>query len=166
MKTTAFLVAASMVSASAFVPAANTAQSSTQLSESLFKRISNMDMWAPIADSNDYGARQKKGIMKKAPLSQRSYVPGGMTKAQYEQVRQNDQNKLNANYQRNVAKGGKFQNFTSWYSKRGTAVGGGYRDQANNGHTMCKTKYDWSGEKKGTANGVESAMYTGIGIGK
>mmetsp|Transcript_47120 Transcript_47120/g.98802 ORF Transcript_47120/g.98802 Transcript_47120/m.98802 type:complete len:85 (+) Transcript_47120:171-425(+) len=58
---TVFFAAASVASAAAFVPAGTSSQqSSTQLNESFFKKISNLDLWAPVVDSNNYGARGKK----------------------------------------------------------------------------------------------------------
>ena len=82
MKTSALLIAASIATASAFAPASK-APTTTALNESLFKKISNMDLWAPVADSNDYGARNKKASNQgPAKLTDRSYVPSGLTKAQ------------------------------------------------------------------------------------
>merc|ERR1712176_1473290 len=64
-----------IASASAFTPASPPVKSSsTALNESLFKRVSNLDLWAPVADSNQYGARSKKNL-KTGKLTDRSYVP-------------------------------------------------------------------------------------------
>ena len=145
MKTSALLIAATVASASAFAPAPKAPQS-TQLNESLFKKISNMDLWAPVADSNDYGARGKKNI-KTGSLTERSYVPSGLTKAQYEKIRADGDAKKAANYQRNVKKAGVFIDYTDFYLKRGTKEGGDWMKLPNLGHRMAKTKYDWSGEK-------------------
>ena len=148
MKVTAILIAASVASASAFVPSNGRATSapSTQLNESLFKKISNMDLWAPVADSNDYGARANKKIVT-GKLTDRSYVPAGLTKAQYEKIRADADKKKAANYQKNVAKAGVFIDYTDFYLKRGTAENGSWMKLPNLGHRMAKTKYDWSGEK-------------------
>ena len=71
-----------------------------------------------------------------------------MTKAQYEKIRQDEKAKKEANYQRNVAKAGKFIDFTDWYAKRGTELSQGWRKTVTLGHTMAKTKYDWSGTEQ------------------
>ena len=158
MKTPAVLVAASLASASAFVPAAKAPQT-TQLNESFFSKLSNMDLWAPVADSNDYGARGKKNL-KTGTLTDRSYVPAGLTKAQYEKVRADENAKKAANYQRNVAKAGKFLDYTEFYTKRGSDEGGAWMKLPNLGHRMAKTKYDWSGEKE------DKPGYTGVSAKK
>ena len=61
MKVTAFLFAATLASTSAFAPAP-TQRVGTALNESIFSKIANMDLWAPISNSNDYGARNKKNV--------------------------------------------------------------------------------------------------------
>eukprot|EP00584_Thalassiosira_punctigera_P002450 CAMPEP_0172541242 /NCGR_PEP_ID=MMETSP1067-20121228/12072_1 /TAXON_ID=265564 ORGANISM="Thalassiosira punctigera, Strain Tpunct2005C2" /NCGR_SAMPLE_ID=MMETSP1067 /ASSEMBLY_ACC=CAM_ASM_000444 /LENGTH=160 /DNA_ID=CAMNT_0013327243 /DNA_START=1012 /DNA_END=1494 /DNA_ORIENTATION=+ len=155
MKTSAFVIAASVASASAFAPAPKAA-SSTALNESLFKKISNMDLWAPVADSNDYGGRSKKNL-KTGSLTDRSYVPSGLTKAQYEKIRADADKKKDANYQKNVKKAGVFQDYTEFYMKRGSEENGSWMKLPNRGHDMAKTKYDWSGEKN------DAPAYTGVG---
>lgn len=145
MKTSALLIAASVASASAFAPASRTPQS-TQLNESLFKKLSNMDLWAPVADSNDYGARGKKASTTTGKLTDRSYVPSGLTKSQYESIRSNADKKKAANYEKNVKKAFKFQDYTEFYMKRGSDENGSWLKLPNLGHDMAKTKYDWSGE--------------------
>ncbi len=146
MKVSAILIAASVATVSAFVPSTGKASvPSTQLNESLFKKISNMDLWAPVADSNDYGARSKKKIVT-GQLTDKSYVPAGLTKAQYEKIRAEADKKKAANYQKNVAKAGVFIDYTDFYLKRGTDVNGSWMKLPNLGHRMAKTKYDWSGE--------------------
>jgi hypothetical protein len=152
---TAFILAASLASASAFVPAPQTPQS-TQLNESFFKKISNMDLWEPVKNSNDYGARNNKKVSV-GKLSDRSYVPLGLTKAQYEKIRADEQSKKAANYQRNVAKAGKFLDYTEFYTARGTDLKDSWYNAPNRGHRMAKTKYDWSGETNA------NPMFTGIG---
>eukprot|EP00584_Thalassiosira_punctigera_P002520 CAMPEP_0172541420 /NCGR_PEP_ID=MMETSP1067-20121228/12222_1 /TAXON_ID=265564 ORGANISM="Thalassiosira punctigera, Strain Tpunct2005C2" /NCGR_SAMPLE_ID=MMETSP1067 /ASSEMBLY_ACC=CAM_ASM_000444 /LENGTH=141 /DNA_ID=CAMNT_0013327455 /DNA_START=68 /DNA_END=490 /DNA_ORIENTATION=+ len=141
MKVSAVLVAASIASASAFAPQ-QAARQSTQLNESLFKKISNLDLWAPVADSNDYGGRNKKNL-KTGTLTDRSYVPSGLTKAQYEKIRSEADAKKAANYQKNVKKAGVFQDYTEFYLKRGSDENGSWLQMPNRGHDMAKTKYDW-----------------------
>mmetsp|Transcript_3793 Transcript_3793/g.8155 ORF Transcript_3793/g.8155 Transcript_3793/m.8155 type:complete len:163 (-) Transcript_3793:237-725(-) len=154
MKVSAVIIAASMASASAFVPASKAPQS-TQLNESLFKKISNLDLFAPVADQNDYGARGKKNL-KVGKLTDRSYVPLGLTKEQYEKVRAEEASKKAANYQKNVAKAGKFIDFTEWYAQRGTDLNQSWFNAPNKGHRMAKTKFDWSGEKN------DAPTWTGV----
>merc|ERR1711957_689640 len=73
--------------------------------------MGNLDLWAPVSTSNDYGARGKKKA---------------------------------ANYQRNVKKAGVFEDYTEFYTERGTNENGGWMKLPNGGHRMAKTKYDWS----------------------
>ena len=155
MKTTALFVAASVASVSAFAPQ-STARTSTALNESIFSKIANLDLWAPVADSNEYGARDKKNL-KTGNLTDKSYVPFGLTKAQYEKIRADEQSKKAANYQKNVAKAGKFLDYTEFYLQRGTSEDFAWRKLPNAGHRMAKTKYDWSGEKN------DAPTYTGVG---
>jgi len=106
-----------------------------------------MDLWAPVADSNDYGARSKKKKIATGKLTDKSYVPAGLTKAQYEKIRTEADKKKDANYQRNVKKAGIFIDYTDFYLKRGSDEGGSWLKLPNLGHRMAKTKYDWSGTK-------------------
>merc|ERR1712050_723037 len=106
-------------------------------------------MGAPVADSNEYGARSKKKL-KTGKLSKNSYVPAGLTKAQYEKIRADADKKKAANYQRNVKKAGVFENYTEFYLKRGTSMDFKWADGITNGHKMVKTKFDWSGKKNET----------------
>merc|ERR1719223_1699398 len=104
-----------------------------------------MDLFAPKADQNDYGARNKKqlGVGK---LGGNSYVPNGLSREQYEKIRQGEAQKKASNYQRNVAKAGKFEDYTEFYLKRGTELTQSWKKSVTNGHKMVKTKYDWSGK--------------------
>ena len=154
MKTSAVIIAASVASASAFVPAAK-APVSTELN-GLFKTISDMDLWAPVADSNEYGARGKKNV-KTGNLTDKSYVPSGLTKEQYAKIRAEADAKKDANYQKNVKKAGVFLDYTEFYLARGSDENGSWMKLPNLGHRMAKTKYDWSGETEG-----ETPMYTGV----
>merc|ERR1712176_800888 len=115
----------------------------------LFDRISNMDLWAPISKSNEYGARSKKNL-KTGKLGKNSYIPNGLTKAQYQAIRDKEDKKKAANYQRNVKKAGVFENYTEFYLKRGTSMDFKWADGITNGHKMVKTKFDWSGRKDET----------------
>jgi hypothetical protein len=163
----ALFLAASMASASAFVPSTGSSSSTTtQLHESLFKKISNLDLWAPVADSNDYGARSKKKIVT-GKLTEKSYIPSGLTKAQYEKIRAEADKKKAANYQKNVAKAGVFDNYTEFYLKRGSDEGGNWLNLPNLGHRMAKTKYDWSGETEGAfVNRADGAIKEKAGATK
>lgn len=80
-------------------------------------------------------------------LSAKSYVPDGLTLAQYEAQRSKETKGKADNYQRNVAKAGKFLDYTQFYIDRGTDTNESWNKDINKGHRMCKTKYDWSGEK-------------------
>ena len=111
MKVTALLIAASVASTSAFAPQA-APQKSTQLNESFFKKLSNMDLFEPNKTQNDYGARASKKSTGVAKLNDNSYVPFGLTKAQYEKIRSDEVAKKAANYDRNVKKAFKFQDYT------------------------------------------------------
>merc|ERR1712045_663543 len=149
MKTSALIIAGCVASASAFAPSQQSAGSSTQLfaeKKSFFSTIFDMDLFAPKADQNDYGARGKKNV-KVGALSSNSYVPAGLTKEQYAKVRADEQKKKEANYKKNVAKAGIFQDYTEFYIKRGTDTNENWNKSATKGHTMAKTKYDWSGAK-------------------
>jgi len=136
--------------AEAAVPAKATAvkKGKAKLSEknvggkSLTQRVFEMDLFAPVSDQNDYGARRKKNLVANGQLAKKSYVPEGLTKAQYEKVRAQGAKKKKDNYDRNVAKAGKFQDYTEFYTKRGTDLKDNWRDVTNS-HTMAKTKYDW-----------------------
>merc|ERR1712176_325610 len=82
-------------------------------------------------------------------LSQKSYVPSGLAKSEYSNIRSAEAKKRQANYDRNVKKAGIFQDYTDFYLKRGTDVNQDWKtkNKATLGHTMAKTKYDWSGQK-------------------
>ena len=69
-----------------------------------------------------------------------------MSAAQYKKIRAADQSKKDSNYQKNVSKAGKFQDFDQFYIKRGTSEGGNWLKAPGRGHTFAKTKFDFSGE--------------------
>ena len=79
-----------------------------------------------------------------------------MSAAEYAKVRAADEKKKESNYAKNVAKAGKFQDYTAFYIKRGTDTTEGWIKSVTRGHDMAKTKYDWSGKKS------EVPTYTGI----
>jgi hypothetical protein len=69
------------------------------------------------------------------------------TAAEYAKVRARDEKKKSENYQKNVQKAFKFEDFTQFYLKRGTSEGGSWLKAPALGHRMAKTKYDYSGSK-------------------
>jgi hypothetical protein len=143
-----------VASAQAFVPVIPSTKSSSTAQYALADRIFNLDLFAPKADQNNYGARAKKNI-KVGKLTEKSYIPSGMTLAQYEKIRKEQQKKRDENYQRNVKKAGVFTDYTEWYTKRGTELNGAWKKSVTLGHTMAKTKYDWSGTS-------EAKVYDGV----
>merc|ERR1719150_1023335 len=149
MKTTAVIAVACIASTTAFAPTNNGARINTQLSvaekKSFFKTVFDMDLFAPVADQNDYGARNKKNLST-GKLGSNSYVPNGLTREQYNAIRKKEDEKKNANYQRNVAKAGKFLDYTKFYLDRGTDVSEAWFKSPTRGHRMAKTKFDWSGK--------------------
>jgi hypothetical protein len=155
MKIAAFIVTL-FASSQAFAPSTSGRASTSLEAKPFFNRVFDMDLFAPVKDQNNYGARQGKNL-KVGKLTDKSYIPAGLTKAQYENVRSADQKKKDQRYAKNVAKAGKFQDFTAWYAKRGTQENGGWLKSVTLGHNMAKTKYDWSGDKdkKLWANNVE-----------
>ncbi|CAB9526839.1 expressed unknown protein [Seminavis robusta] len=143
MKSVAFLVALLAV-ASAFAP--NNASPRTSVAvNSLFDDIVNMDLWKDQSDRNKYGARASKNLTPK-DIGSGGYVPDGLSASEYNSIRKNEAAKKAANYQRNVAKAGKFQDFTDFYLRRGTSEGGSWLKKDGRGHDFVKTKYDWSGK--------------------
>jgi len=157
MKGIALITLASIASASAFAPQVSNARVESalpakkpvkkeQANKSVFQTIFEMDLWAPVSTSNNYGARSKKQLGT-GNLSSRSYVPSGLSKSQYESMRKKDSSKKDANYKRNAAKEGKFLDYTKFYLDRGTDFKDDWYSKVTGGHRMAKTKYDWSGEQ-------------------
>jgi len=109
-----------VASAIAFSPASSNGRVDTLLSakkgaveekKSVASRIFELDLFAPVADQNDYGARKKKKIVT-GKLTDNSYVPAGLTKAQYAKIRQDEKAKKESNYKAKMAKAGIFEDFT------------------------------------------------------
>ena len=70
-----------------------------------------------------------------------------MSAAEYQKIREEEKKKKDSIYQKNVAKAGKFQDFTKFYIQRGTDTDDKWAKSVTRGHTMAKTKYDYSGSK-------------------
>jgi hypothetical protein len=86
--------------------------------------------------------------LKVGSITNKSYIPAGLTAKQYESIRKKEQAKKQANYQRNVAKAGVFEDYTDFYTKRGTDLSQAWAKNKNTlGHRFAKTKFDWSGAK-------------------
>lgn len=118
----------------------------TENKKPLFSTVFDLDLFAPVSNQNDYGARNNKKLTTGKISAGKSYVPTGLTAAQYEKIRKEQAEKKAANYQRNVKKAGKFQDYTDFYIKRGTDKSESWFKSVTKGHTMAKTKYDWSGD--------------------
>merc|ERR1712085_21471 len=129
-----------------FSPTPNTqGRSGTELN-ALFDRVANMDLFAPKKDQNTYGARKKKDLRMGKITEGKSYVPSGMSAAQYESIRKRQVAKKASNYARNVAKAGVFEDYTEFYINRGTDLDQDWAKNKNTlGHRFAKTKYDWAG---------------------
>jgi hypothetical protein len=142
MKVAASLTLCLAASASAFAPTPvrNAGSSLTEMN-ALADNIFGMDLFDP--SRNKYGARGKKDL-KTGKLTEKSYIPTGLSKAEYEKIRAKEAAKKDANYKKNVAKAGIFEDFTKFYLKRGTSEGGSWLKSPTLGHRMAKTKFDWS----------------------
>ena len=116
-----------------------------------------MDLFEPVKEQNDYGARTKKGI-KQGSIGSNSYVPAGLSADEYRKVRAADAAKAKAQYDKNVKKAGKFLGFDEFYEKRGTTEGGSWLKAPGRGHTFAKTKYDYSGQSGDQTKGWKDAM--------
>lgn len=92
-------------------------------------------------------------------ITSNSYIPAGLTAAQYAKIRKEEEAKKKAKYEMNVKKAGKFLGFDDFYNKRGTDADGAWLKAPGRGHTFAKTKYDYSGgkdETKGWSDAVGS----------
>jgi hypothetical protein len=76
-------------------------------------------------------------------ITDKSYIPSGLTAAQYNDLRGAAVSKKKANYERNVKKAGIFEDYTDFYIKRGTDTKSSWKKDVTLGHRMAKTKYDW-----------------------
>lgn len=85
--------------------------------------------------------------MKVGEITKGSYVPNGLSAADYANLRKKEAAKKESNYQRNVKKAGVFEDYTEFYVKRGTDTKQAWAKDINLGHRMAKTKFDWSGKK-------------------
>lgn len=158
---TSLVVLSLAASASAFVPSTSSSRPSVAR-EALADRIFDMNLFDK--DNNKYGARDKKQKYKTGALTDRSYVPSGLTKAEYEAIRKKEVAKKEENYKKNVAKAFKYTDFSDWYAKRGTELAQGWKKTVTLGHTMAKTKYDWSGvadAKKFESTNTKNFSFTG-----
>jgi hypothetical protein len=61
MKTSAIVALSLVATAQGFAPSSQ-GRVGTQLSESLFDKVFGMDLFTPVKDQNDYGARTKKNV--------------------------------------------------------------------------------------------------------
>ena len=143
MKYTVFGIIAALACSNAFSPAPSTTCVSVA-ADALADRIFGMDLFAPVADQNNYGAHTRKNI-KVGQIADRSYVPNGLTKEQYNAIRSTEKKKKDNKYAANVKKAGIFIDFTDWYAKRGIELSGDWKGKTTLGHSMAKTKFDWSG---------------------
>jgi hypothetical protein len=106
--------------------------------------------------------------LKTGKVASNSYVPAGLTLAQYQKVRAADEAKKDSNYKKNVSKAFKFQNFDEFYAKRGTDVNGKWMNAPGKGHTFTKTKYNFGEEtSKSDVKVPEAFSFPSIfGVGK
>jgi hypothetical protein len=58
--------------------------------------------------------------LKVGKINKKSYVPAGLSAAEYEKIRAKDKKEKDCKYQENAAKAGEFQDYTEFYVKRGT----------------------------------------------
>lgn len=93
--------------------------------------------------------------LKVGSIGSNSYVPNGLSAAEYNRIRKAEAEKKDKNYQRNVKKAGKFLGYDEFYMKRGTGLDFSWK-KGGNGHTFAKTKYDYSGKKSQDAKVPEA----------
>jgi len=153
------LVVASTTTVEGFTPASRQLvqggrpATTTQLQKSIFDAISDMDLWAPDKDANTYGARKKKKLGIGDIKAGKSYVPDGLTAAQYQELRKKQETSKKDNYQRNMSKRNTHGKYYEFYKERGTDLNANWAKSVGAGHTFAKTKYDWQG--------VEGKSFTG-----
>jgi len=144
MKFTIAFALSLLSSALAFAPL----QSSGRVSvaqNALADRIFGLDLFD--SEQNKYGARKKKNLAQ-GKLTDKSYVPAGLTKAEYEKIRKAEVARKQKNYEDKKKNAFKYTDFTEWYAKRGTELNQGWKKAVTLGHSMAKTKYDWSGTEE------------------
>jgi hypothetical protein len=142
MKYTVALTTTLLASAMAFAPAPTNPRVSVQC-DALFDNINGMDLFD--RKKSMYGARSKKDLSV-GKIGDKSYIPNGLSKAEYEKIRKAEKGKKDANYSKNVKKAGVFMDYTDFYMKRGTDLGAAWKKSVTLGHDMAKTKFDWSGK--------------------
>ena len=72
-----------------------------------------------------------------------------MSKAEYQKIRSSEAKKKESNYNRNAKKAGIFEDYTAFYTKRGTDTKQAWKKDPNLGHRMAKTKYSFDTDKDG-----------------
>lgn len=87
--------------------------------------------------------------LKTGKIGANSYVPAGLTASEYQKIRDREEAKKASNYERNAKKAGIFEDFTTFYKKRGTDTSQGWVKSPTRGHRMAKTKYDFDTWKAG-----------------
>ena len=88
----------------------------------------------------------------------KSYVPDGLTADQYDNIRNKQVKRKADNYARNVAKAGIFEDYTDFYTKRGTDLDQDWAKNKNTlGHRFAKTKFDWAGQAGKSFNDTTAA---------
>mmetsp|Transcript_1417 Transcript_1417/g.3138 ORF Transcript_1417/g.3138 Transcript_1417/m.3138 type:complete len:164 (-) Transcript_1417:98-589(-) len=145
MKTCLAILVALVACAQGFSPVSQQgARASTELN-SLFDRVTGMDLFT--REKSFYGAREQKNLKQGKIEAGKSYVPAGLSAAEYQKFRETEAKKKRDNYERNVKKAGVFTDYTDFYLKRGTDTSQAWAKNKNTlGHTFAKTKYDWSGK--------------------
>merc|ERR1719262_210915 len=168
MKITILVALSAAAVVQGFAPAKLEGRPATDLKKSLFDTVSDMDLFNTNGvgsglNRNAYGARNNK-IYKKnlstGKISKNSYVPSGMTREQYSQLRTQETKYKDQSYQRNVDKNQVFSRFFDFYKNRGTDNVDNWRS-VTNGHTMAKTKYDWDNVNGQTAQTTASKKQVG-----
>lgn len=86
--------------------------------------------------------------LKAAKLGKNSYVPAGLTAAQYQKIRDQDEAKKNSNYQGYASKAFKFITLDTFTKAREVSKGDSIVKDVTRGHTMAKLKYDYESGKQ------------------
>ena len=72
-------------------------------------------------------------------LTNNSYVPSGMSKAEYDKIRTKEKQSKEQKHNKYAGKKDEYGEFQDFYAQHGTDKNAAWR-------TMCKTKYDWQGD--------------------